>query len=452
MTDQNWSAGRIIAGLRDTLCVWQEQSGPPETAASLKALEQILNENSKSPAELAQILDRSINAAGNLAGSKDESNIEFENWRKIFEQGCRDQREEILATYPWVQLQEQVKIHLNHESAQEFKKFWEQLNSPVSLRRLVDETDGRLAKLDELLIVTRGSAQNAELAKLLPDLRSLLKAAGQKALANLNELEHLAQCCDDLGRMDFTVLYDPVRELFSIGYNVSQHRLDTSCYDLLASEARLASYVAIALDQVEQKHWFRLGRSLTAAGGKPTLISWSGSMFEYLMPMLVMPSYENTLLDRSCKTAVERQIDYGKQIHVPWGISESGFNLRDTNANYQYRAFGVPGLGFKRGLAQDIVIAPYATVMALMVAPEAACRNLKALRHEKAEGKFGLYEALDYTTSRVPNGQTHAVVRSFMAHHQGMSLLSLAYLLLDRPMQRRFNSNPFFKIGRTVAA
>src|SRR5471030_2566013 len=130
--------------------------------------------------------------------------------------------------------------------------------------------------------------------------------------------------------MDFTILYDPVRELFSIGYNVSQRRLDASCYDLLASEARLASYVAIALGQVKQNHWFRLGRSLTSTSGTPTLISWSGSMFEYLMPMLVMPSYENTLLDYSCKSAVARQIEYGKQIHVPWGISESGYNLRDA--------------------------------------------------------------------------------------------------------------------------
>ena len=184
--------------------------------------------------------------------------------------------------------------------------------------------------------------------------------------------------------MDFTVLYDPARELFSIGYNVS---LASARHELL----RFAGFRGAAgklcrhrFGQVEQNHWFRLGRSLTTAGGKPTLISWSGSMFEYLMPMLVMPTYENTLLDLSCKSAVARQIQYGKQIKVPWGISESGYNLRDTDANYQYRAFGVPGLGFKRGLAHDIVVAPYATVMALMIAPEEACKNLKALRHENA--------------------------------------------------------------------
>jgi cellobiose phosphorylase len=445
LADQNWDAARICAGLRDTLGVLKDQSRSTETSAKLDEMEKLLDKISKSPAEAARILDRLIDEAMKPAGVKNESNNEFETWRKIFEQSCREQREEIITHFPWVNLHKPLQVHLQPDAAHELKKFWEQLNAPLSLRRLADEVENWLAKLDELLDAARNSLENVELAKLLSDLRSLLDAAGQNAQARVNALENLAHRCDDLARMDFTLLYDSSRELFSIGYNVSQHRLDSSCYDLLASEARLASYVAIALGQVEQNHWFRLGRSLTSAGGKPTLISWSGSMFEYLMPMLVMPTYENTLLDLSCKSAVARQIGYGRQIHVPWGMSESGYNLRDTDANYQYRAFGVPGLGFKRGLAHDVVIAPYATVMALMVAPEKSYKNLKELRHEKAEGRFGLYEALDYTASRVPNGQTHAVVRSFMAHHQGMSLLSLACILLDRPMQRRFNANPFFK-------
>jgi hypothetical protein len=264
---------------------------------------------------------------------------------------------------------------------------------------------------------------------MLSELRGLLVTAGNTAQTRLNDLETLAHRCDILAQMDFTLLYDSSRELFSTGYNVNQHRLDSNFYDLLASEARLASFVAVALGQVEQNHWFRLGRLLTSAGGKPTLISWSGSMFEYLMPMLVMPTYENTLLDLTCKSAVARQITYGSQIHVPWGISESGYNLRDGDANYQYRAFGVPGLGFKRGLAQDTVIAPYATVMALMVAPEKACKNLRQLRQEKAEGPFGFYEALDYTVSRVPNGQTHAVVRSFMAHQMSLAACRAVFLV-----------------------
>ena len=236
------------------------------------------------------------------------------------------------------------------------------------------------------------------------------------------------------------------REICStVGYNVGERRPDSSYYDLLASEARFCSFVAIAQGQLPQESWFSLGRLLTVIGGEPILLSWSGSMFEYLMPLLVMPTYEHTLLDRTYKAAVARQIGYGKKRGVPWGISESGYNTTDVRLNYQYRAFGVPGLGLKRGLSEDLVIAPYATVLALMVAPEEACLNLERLAAEGFEGKYGFYEAIDYTPSRLPRGQTSAVVRSFMTHHQGMSLLSLAYLLLDRPMQRRFASDPLFQ-------
>ena len=452
LADQNWSADRIITGLNDTLDLLKEQTRDTETIKTLEAMERLLllNGVSKSPAKTVSMLDALIALTTKLAGAKNEPNARFEEWRNIFEQSCREQHEEILARFPWVHLHEPLKPHLNRESAQEFRKWWEQINAPASPRQLAGESEQWLVKLDELQDIAERSPESAELKKLLSDFRPLLEAAGQAAQARVNELEDLAQRCDELARMDFTILYDPARELFSIGYNAGQHRLDTSCYDLLASEARLASYVAIALGQVGQNHWFRLGRSLTSTSGTPTLISWSGSMFEYLMPMLVMPSYENTLLDYSCKSAVARQIEYGKQVKVPWGISESGYNVRDANANYQYRAFGVPGLGFKRGLAQDIVIAPYATVMALMVAPEAACKNLQLLRRENAAGRFGFYEALDYTAARVPSGQTHAVVRSFMVHHQGMSLLSLAYTLLNRPMQRRFNANPLFKAAELL--
>ena len=203
--------------------------------------------------------------------------------------------------------------------------------------------------------------------------------------------------------------------------------------------------MAIAQGQLPQESWFALGRLLTTAGGEPILLSWSGSMFEYLMPLLVMPTYENTLLDQTYKAAVASQIEYGRKRGVPWGISESGYNAIDVHLNYQYRAFGVPGLGLKRGLAEDLVIAPYASALALMVAPEEACLNLQRLAAEGFEGKYGFYEAIDYTPSRLPRGQSSAVVRSFMAHHQGMSFLSLAYLLLDRPMQKRFESEPLFQ-------
>src|SRR5258708_2806898 len=245
--------------------------------------------------------------------------------------------------------------------------------------------------------------------------------------------------------MDFSFLFDEDRELFAIGYNVTERPIDTRFYDLLASESRLGSFVLIAQGQVPQKHWFSLGRLVAAWHGKPVMVSWGGSKFEYLMPLLVMPTYENTLLDQTCRAAVERQIAYGNKHGVPWGISESGYNTIDAQLNYQYRAFGVPGLGLKRGLADDLVIAPYATVMALMVEPEEAYRNLQRIVAGFGEGQYGLYEAIDFTPARIPRGQTSATVRSFMVHHQGMSLLALAYVLLDRPMQRRFSADPLFK-------
>jgi cellobiose phosphorylase len=244
-----------------------------------------------------------------------------------------------------------------------------------------------------------------------------------------------------MAMMDQGFLYDPGRRLLAIGYNVDDRRRDSGHYDLLASEVRLTSFVAIALGELPQESWFALGRQLTVVDRRKVLLSWSGSMFEYLMPMLVMPSYEGTLLDETARGAVERQIIYGRQRGVPWGHSESGYNLTDAHLNYQYRAFGVPGLGLKRGLAQDLVVAPYATVMAAMIDPRSALQNLHRLAREGALGVFGCYEAVDYTTSRVPRGETRVVVRSYMAHHQGMSLLALAYALLDKPMQRRFESD-----------
>jgi cyclic beta-1,2-glucan synthetase len=262
------------------------------------------------------------------------------------------------------------------------------------------------------------------------------------ALRRIANIDDLIARCRELAVMDFEFLYDTQRDLLAIGYDVGERRRDPSCYDLLASEARLASFMLIAQGQAQQKHWFSLGRLLTSQGSDVSLISWSGSMFEYLMPQLIMPSFDNTLLAQTCKSAVLRQIEYGRQRGVPWGISESCYNGTDMHQVYQYRAFGVPGLGFKRGLGDDLVIAPYASALALTVLPAAACSNLQTLAAAGFMGTYGFFEAVDYTPSRVPHGKTHVIVRSFMAHHQGMSLLAFAYILLDRPMQRRFMSAP----------
>ncbi|MCP5228561.1 MAG: cyclic beta 1-2 glucan synthetase [Candidatus Accumulibacter sp.] len=279
----------------------------------------------------------------------------------------------------------------------------------------------------------------------IPTLRELAMAGSAPAGERMAAIERVALQCLQHARMEYGFLYDELRHLLSIGYNVAERRADPGYYDLLASEARLCNFVAIAQGQLPQESWFALGRLLTGKDGEPVLLSWSGSMFEYLMPLLVMPTYDNTLLDQTCKAAVARQIEYGHLRGVPWGLSESGYNAVDVQLNYQYRAFGVPGLGLKRGLADDLVIAPYASALALMVAPEQACVNLQRLAAEGFMGQFGFFEAIDYTPARQRRGQARTVVRSFMAHHQGMSLLALAYLVLERPMQRRFESEPLFQ-------
>ncbi|MHB8825099.1 MAG: glucoamylase family protein, partial [Thiobacillus sp.] len=291
---------------------------------------------------------------------------------------------------------------------------------------------------DELALLVPGTWQSAT----LPTRMELAAADAEGALTQLALIDDLIDRCRELAAMDFEFLYDTACGLLAIGYDVGERRRDPSCYDLLASEARLASFLLIAQGQVPQKHWFSLGRLLTSHGSDVSLISWSGSMFEYLMPQLIMPSYPNTLLEQTCKAAVSRQIEYGRQREVPWGISESCYNATDMHQVYQYRAFGVPGLGFKRGLGDDLVIAPYASALALTVLPREACRNLQTLADRGFMGDYGFYEAIDYTPSRVPRGKPHAIVRAFMAHHQGMSLLAYAHVLLDQPMQRRFMSDP----------
>ncbi|GGC78991.1 cyclic beta 1-2 glucan synthetase [Marinobacter halophilus] len=294
---------------------------------------------------------------------------------------------------------------------------------------------------DELRFLVPESWQGSGLPTRV-ELAGMQSAGAQ---SQLDLIDELMDRCRHMAEMDFEFLYDVSSGLLNIGYDVSERRRDPACYDLLASEARLASFLLIAQGQVPQKHWFALGRLLTSHGGAVSLISWSGSMFEYLMPQLIMPSYANTLLEQTCKAAVSRQIEYGRQRAVPWGISESCYNATDFDQVYQYRAFGVPGLGFKRGLGDDLVIAPYASALALMVMPREACRNLQALAEQGFLGAYGFYEAIDYTPTRVPRGKLNAIVETFMAHHQGMSLLAFAHVLLDQPMQRRFMSDPLVR-------
>jgi cyclic beta-1,2-glucan synthetase len=465
---------RIFAGLRDTARVLHdvargshrksEESRVPAVAADVLRRIERLEEESGVP---HHSLSASTSSLSRLAGAAAEiaalagTDEECQWWAHAFERLCVEHRNDMLHIAAWAPLAPLSDDVYRDGSPDQLQRLDElrgllmRLHAVSSLRELAALQTSLVPLLDAILENSTEPTDPAteDPARARDGFRQLRRAiadSSQHVTDRIQALEDAADHCQELAEMDFSFLFDKSRDLFAIGYNVSDQRLDSSFYDLLASEARLTSFVTIAQGKVGQEHWFALGRMLTATGGVPALLSWSGSMFEYLMPLLLMPSYENTLLDRTYAAVSRRQIDYGKQRGVPWGISESGYNAVDLNMNYQYRAFGVPGLGLKRGLAEDLVIAPYATALALMVAPEAACRNLETLAAKGAEGPFGMYEAIDYTPSRLPRGASHVIVREFMAHHQGMSLLSLAYLLLDKPMQRRFEADPMLRAANLL--
>ncbi len=290
------------------------------------------------------------------------------------------------------------------------------------------------------------------------DLRFWVDAAGASLASHARDpataedaaLAARLQAIEDLSRatamaMEFAFLIDPTRQLLSIGFQVTENQLDANCYDLLASEARLASFFAIAKGDVRSKHWFRLGHSVTPIAGAAALVSWSGSMFEYLMPSLVIRTPVDSLLDQTNRVVVKVQIAYGARRDTPWGVSESAYNARDREFTYQYTNFGIPGLGLKRGLADDQVIAPYATALASMVDPGASVRNFACLETLGARGRYGFYESLDFTPSRLPDGARLAVVRAFMAHHQGMTITAIANAVLDGVLRTRFHAEPMIQ-------
>ncbi len=277
-------------------------------------------------------------------------------------------------------------------------------------------------------------------ARPYASLRELASRSPEASLL-ISRLEVIAERARDYAmEMDFRCLFDEKRKLFAIGFQQGAHTLDSSNYDLLASEARLASFIAVAKDDVPVDHWFHLGRPLTYAAGAPALVSWSGSMFEYLMPMLVMRSFPFTLLAQTCQGAVSRHVAYGGERGVPWGVSESAYNLRDRHHTYQYRAFGVPDLALKRGLGRELVIAPYAAVLATMIDPQRALGNLAQLETMGALGPYGFRDALDYT--RHDPDRRYALVRTYMAHHLGMGLVALTNAMTAHVWQRRFHADP----------
>ncbi|WP_246120728.1 glycoside hydrolase family 94 protein [Chitinolyticbacter meiyuanensis] len=442
VADRHILSDQLFSGLADTLAVLAESSNGLAANALRRFRNMLAAITAAPPANLANVCLRLVELAGaaselvaqipDTSQEKDSPTRDAHDWAAALARQCHDALDDLMQLAPWLSL----------PPAPAGVEAFNAVNGIPTLRELAELDARALPRIRAQLDAARHEIQRDWLAILQQQVIDGSNTARQR----IAELEALAATSASMAEaMEHDFLYDARRHLFVIGYNVSEHRADAGYYDLLASEARLGCFVTIAQGRVPQESWFALGRLLVNTSGEPALLSWSGSMFEYLMPMLVMPSYAHTLLDQTCRAAVARQVEYGKLRGVPWGISESGYNTVDQHLNYQYHAFGVPGLGLKRGLAEDLVIAPYASVMALMVSPDAACHNLQKMAASGFVGHFGFFEAIDYTPVRQRRGQNSAIVHAFMAHHQGMSLLSLAYALLGQPMQRRFEANRQFQ-------
>ncbi len=347
---------------------------------------------------------------------------------------------------PWrIVMRDVPEDYLAENSEQDI--IWQRITGLLdSIPSLKDAPTTYHTALMELETLRPLVGQKPDWMQWCDDLAIALKDALQQNKAmntNLNEL--MAQIDTYIEEMDFTFLFNDTRKVFHIGYSMEMQELDNSFYDLLASEARIASLVAIATNQVPQEHWLHLSRPLININGIPTLKSWSGTMFEYLMPALLMHTYPATLIDYAYRAAVDNHISYGQRHNMPWGISESGFYAFDSNMNYQYHAFGAPELAFKRGIGADRVISPYSTFLALAIRPQTVMENVANLNTVGAYGTYGYYEAIDYTKHRLPLGKTHAIVQEYMAHHQGMIMLSLLNFLQGNVMISRFHANPYIE-------
>jgi cyclic beta-1,2-glucan synthetase len=364
-------------------------------------------------------------------------------WAAATRGAVESHRRDVDALMPWLAIPDPLLATLARDFPDETRAIGER-GAPPGLTRQARVSDELGATFGA--IRARVGPSESSLGKELDRLIERLRVASATARALAERLSELARVARELfDGMHFDFLLDGSRQIFSIGYRVADERLDPAGYDLLASEARLASFLAIANGDVASTHWFRLGRPMTAVGFGAALVSWSGSMFEYLMPALIMDAPPGSLLDQTARLVVRRQMSYAAGRGVPWGISESTYNVRDLDFTYQYSNFGVPGLGLDRHLADNLVIAPYATGLATMVDARAALRNFDALTQAGGKGRFGFYDALDYTGTRLAKGQTVAVVRTYMAHHQAMILLALANVLDAGAMRARFHREPIVR-------
>ncbi len=435
-----------LRGLGDTLGVLREETGADtSTRMQVQGLRRVL----RGKADGRELIGRL-----RMANSNPQLFNGTQRWRQSGEERAywmsRLQRElagwnEIIDQYlPWIETLAQPPDALLSELGSDVVELRDAaLRRIPSLQDLANGVAGTPWAAVDAILGWRGTpGLPPELTTWIEQLHREVTHAREGAASAISSLEALAASAARLARdINMRFLYDPARRLFGVGYAVGGPVEFSSHYDLLASECRLASLVAIAKGDVPVEHWYALGRPRVSLPDGTVTLSWSGTMFEYLMPLLFMRSFANSLLDQACREAVRQQMAYGQEKNVPWGISECAYGALDANQIYQYRAFGVPNLALKPGLKDDLVVAPYATMLALLVDPSAAVENLKRLRESGFDGPMGPYESVDFNLESTKHGERGVVIYAYMAHHQGMSLAALDDVLHHDVMVERFHGD-----------
>lgn len=414
LADKPIAGVEALAGARATLQVIEDHAPPSNDALARcrTALGADSCRNADTLPGLADCLQAAAGAAAALLASlPGDADPELRAWCERLERQCRAACADLLDLAPWMRA-----VH----------------------EYVLDASLTRIPTLRELAAFAVPVGDDASARSLA----ALVEQGVATAQSRMTGIAALAGQARAFGAMDFGCLYRRDLGLLATAYHVEEERLDSEVHDLLASRARLASFIGIARGQLPQEHWFALGRQLAIVNGEQVLLSRSGALAAYLAPLLLMPTWRNTLLDRSCHAAVRVQMDHAHRHGIPWGMSDSSYHAVDAAMRYAYGTFGVPGMGLRRGRHDARVVAPYASMLALMVAPEAACANLERLAQLGCLGEHGFYDALDHTAAHLPHGRRHAVVRAYTARHQGMGLLALSYLLHDKPMQARFEADP----------
>jgi cyclic beta-1,2-glucan synthetase len=418
---------RIINGIRDTLANGLIEES--EIESEMECFNDLLNDNDID-------MFKWLNALKTFKKQLDNSHKHKSAWQYKLDHMIDLFIDEVILMMPWLD-------YINVNNGEE----WKELIRILGHNPKLSEKNIYFNRIYELIQLI----ENKDTNQSIEQIKQSVNKAEESWTILLNQINELIERMNQLSwDTNFKLLYDQTKQLFSIGYNISEQKLSNSYYDLLASESRQTSYIAIARGEVDSKHWAMLGRSLTVVDRFKGLVSWSGTMFEYLMPLLIMKRYPNTLLDETYSFVLKSQIKYGQDRAIPWGVSESGYNVLDVRLDYQYKAIGVPWLGLKRGLIGDAVSSPYASFLALMVDPKNALDNIETLKQEGLDGLYGYYEAVDYTPNRLGFETKRVIIRSYMAHHQGMSLMAMDNVLNQDIMQKRFSKDPYIHAAQLL--